>query len=160
MWKDVKGFENLYSVNECGDILSKKRNKILAPILSPKGYRCVHLSKKGKVSFLRIARLVSVAFIENPLNYPQVNHKDGIKENDFVTNLEWCTQSQNIQHGIKNGLYSVGENHFSAKLSNTQVAAIRNRSKNGESYRSLSNEYGVAFETISAIVRRKQRKYE
>lgn len=159
MWKEIEGYEGRYSVSEDGQVFSHKRNKILSAMLSSRGYRCVNLSD-GKSHFTKISRLVGKAFVDNPNNYPQINHIDGVKIHDHANNLEWCTQSQNIRHGIKMGLYKTGDRHFNAKLSQTQVAEIRTLSASGVTYRELSNRYDVAFETISGIVRRLQRTYE
>ena len=158
MWKDVEGFDGLYMVNELGEVYSSRRGRILRPMISSRGYRCVKLHNKGKSLFAKIARLVGTAFVSNPNNYPHINHKDGVKINDVYTNLEWCTPSQNMNHAIALGLTRHGENHRQSKLTTQNVIDIRQEAKDGKKYRELSNKYGVAFETISAIVRFKQRK--
>ena len=69
----------------------------------------------------KVHRLVAEAFLENPMNYEQVNHKDGNKRNNCVTNLEWCDGSQNIEHSLKYGLRQTGEEMKNHKLTADQV---------------------------------------
>ncbi len=96
VWKDIKGFEGLYQVSTQGQV--KSRRGILKPYINHKGYLKVCLSKDGVKYKKRVNRLVAEAFIENPLNLPQVNHKDRNKNNNAVSNLEWCTAKENRDH--------------------------------------------------------------
>lgn len=114
-WKDVKDYEGLYLVSDCGRVMSlpkvrvtKNRGmqhhdgKILkAGIVN--GYQRVVLCKEGNKNFL-VHRLVAENFIKNNDLSKQVNHIDGNKLNNMVENLEWCSPSENIQHAVKNGL--------------------------------------------------------
>ena len=108
IWKDVEGYEGLYSISNRGYIRSlvtdrSRREGVLTP--HPKnGYLAVNLYKDGKCKHHYIHRLVAKAFISNPLNKRTVNHKDADKHNNCVENLEWCTQKQNIHHSVVNGL--------------------------------------------------------
>lgn len=131
MWKEIPGYEGLYSVNELGDVLSHpKRNgmkiaeeKILKHTIPKTGYHRVFfkVNKKQKSTFVH--RCVALAFIPNPNNYSQVNHLDGNKRNNNVNNLEWCNASQNQKHsynvlGKKKSrawLGKFGKNHCSSK---------------------------------------------
>jgi len=96
-WKDIEGLEN-YKISNNGKVYSKKRNKILKPNINRGGYYKVDLFKLSKCHRKRIHRLVAEAFIPNPNNLPQINHKDGNRLNNNVNNLEWCTQHWNNIH--------------------------------------------------------------
>lgn len=100
----IKGFENLYSIDKDGNVLGLKRSKIVKQRISKFGYCRIKLCKENKLYYFQVHRLVAQAFIPNPNNLPQVNHKDGNKLNNNVDNLEWCTQSYNMKHAYKMGL--------------------------------------------------------
>lgn len=101
----IVGFDD-YTVDEFGTIRSYKYGKIRELKISKntKGYAQVGLGLNGKTYPKRVHRLVAKAFIPNPLNLPQVNHIDGNKFNNSVTNLEWCSNSDNIKHSWEIGL--------------------------------------------------------
>ena len=106
-WKVIKDF-SYYKINNKGEIYSLYSDKILKNKLHPKGYLYIGLHK-NKVKYGRkIHRLVAEAFIDNPENKPQVNHKDGNKSNNKVSNLEWSTDQENKDHAIN----LFGNNHF------------------------------------------------
>ena len=116
-WKDVEGYEGKYQVSNLGKIKSLifsnrqatfEQEKILKPQKN-RNYLQVSLSKNNKIKIINIHRLVAKAFIPNPNNFPQVNHKDGNKMNNNANNLEWCTCSQNIQHAYNNGLMFIND---------------------------------------------------
>ena len=100
--KDVVGYENIYGVTSCGLIWSYKRQKFLTPKCDKDGYFEVSLYKNGKVKFFRVHRLVAEAYIPNPDNLPQVNHKDECKTNNCLQNLEWCDAKYNNNYGTRN----------------------------------------------------------
>ena len=107
-WKDIEGYEGIYQVSNLGRVKSlrdnfhRPREKILNPVNDKLGYNIVCLHKDGKHKNYKIHRLVAIHFIENPNNYPQVNHKDENKTNNTVDNLEWCTSEYNNNYGTRN----------------------------------------------------------
>lgn len=115
VWKDVNGYEGRYQVSNFGRIKSTREwrgnkykeryaecDKLLSGYVGNTGYIFVHLDGKN----CTLHRLVAKAFIPNPYNMPQVNHKDGNKLNNCVENLEWCTNKENAIHARESGLLS------------------------------------------------------
>lgn len=100
IWKEISGYNGRYQVSSWGRVRNVETGKLLKPYKNSKGYLKVGLKVHGKrvPDKHRVNRLVAKAFIENPNNLPQVNHKDGNKENNSVTNLEWITNSDNMKH--------------------------------------------------------------
>ena len=103
IWKDIEGFEGYYQVSNMGRVKSLNyrrtgKEKILKGYDNGYGYLRVMLSKEGKNKQYRINRLVAQAFIENPDNLPEVNHKDKVRTNNCVDNLEWCTTQYNVEY--------------------------------------------------------------
>lgn len=101
IWKDIEGFDNLYQVSNFGNVRSLRHKKlfIMKPQQDRYGYLDVGLRICNKQKWFTIHRLVAEAFIENPNNLPQVNHKDEDKTNNLVTNLEWCDAKYNNNYG-------------------------------------------------------------
>lgn len=101
-WKDIKGYEELYQVSNLGSVKRVKTGRILKGSEDTKGYLRVTLSKNNTVSHQRVHRLVAQAFISNTDNKPQVNHIDENKTNNMVSNLNWMTAKENLNHGTHN----------------------------------------------------------
>lgn len=118
--RPVAGYEGLYEVGECGAVYSLPRQvykkdgtplyktvgKILSPETTKWGYKRVILSKNGRARKHSVHRLVALHFIENPEDKPEVNHKDGNKAHNDMSNLEWATEGENATHAYATGLKS------------------------------------------------------
>jgi len=117
IWKDIIGYEGLYQCSEYSNFRRKNSLKILSVHLNKSGYYIVRLYKNGKGKSFIAHRITATAFIPNPENKETVNHIDGDKLNNHVSNLEWNTRSENIRHADKNGLRIMpkGDNHYSKK---------------------------------------------
>lgn len=103
MWKDIKGYEGLYQISNLSRVLSIKSGIILRQTLDC-GYCRVKLQHKRITKTVRVHRILAEAFIPNPDNKPQINHKNGIKHDNLLSNIEWCTGKENVVHAHKNGL--------------------------------------------------------
>ena len=101
VWKDVKGYEGLYQVSSLGRVRNVTTTRILKQAKHHGGYMLVRLSKNGKAHTCTVHRLAAQSFISNPENKPQVNHIDENKTNNNVSNLEWVTSKENINHGTR-----------------------------------------------------------
>jgi hypothetical protein len=150
IWKDIPDYEGLYQVSNLGDIRSLKRKKAinLLPSIGTDGYYRLNLHKNGgKTS--SIHRIVAQAFIPNPDNKPQVNHKDGNKLNNHFDNLEWCTPKENTNHAHLTGLANnSGINNYQSRLSVNDIIEIR---RSNLSQRDLAKKYQVFQNTIHLI---------
>lgn len=95
-WKDIEGFEGEYAISTRGRVKNLKTNRILVGVDNGAGYKIVKLKGKNH----RIHRLVALAFIPNPKNLQYINHIDEKKDNNDVSNLEWCSASYNTNYSI------------------------------------------------------------
>lgn len=152
IWKDVVGYEGLYQVSNLGRIKRLpsvvKNRYIKGGLLKPRkhnsGYLSVYLCKNGVCEQWLLHRIVAMAFIPNPKNLPQINHKDSNRRNTFASNLEWCTQSYNIK-------YAYDHNHKKEKMQWYKGAKcisakpVRSYSKSGE----FVKEYGCIQDAVN-----------
>lgn len=112
IWKPIIGYENYYEVSNLGRVRRIKAahgtqiGRILNGMLDSDGYLNVCLTANKNQKWFLVHRLVAQAFLPNPENKPTVNHIDGNKQNNSVSNLEWCTQKENIAHAWRTGLCS------------------------------------------------------
>jgi len=138
IFKDIPGYEGLYQVSNIGNVKALQVKKLrgrgyqLRPEILLKhkikdhGYLEVVLCKDNSRYGVCIQRLVAITFIPNPENKPTVNHKNGIKNDNTVNNLEWATFKEQINHADNTGLRNIkGENHKLSKFSNSDIKFIR-----------------------------------
>ena len=105
--KDIPGWENLYACTTDGRIWSHRSKKFLTPSKSKRGYLHVTFTRDGKRYDYRVHRLVAITYLDNHENKEQVNHIDGDKLNNYLSNLEWVTPEENIEHAKKYNLFKV-----------------------------------------------------
>lgn len=123
IWKDVVGFEGLYKISNYGRIIACERKihrekygsytipqKFLKPTYDKDNYlKTAFRNREGERFYFRVHRVVAEAFLPNENNLPEINHKDGVKDNNYVGNLEWCTTKYNINYSY-NKLGRKGQN--------------------------------------------------
>lgn len=151
-YKVIKDYPN-YGISRDGEVLNLKFNRKIKYIKHPKGYFNLHLYKDGISKLFLVHRLIAEAYIDNVNNYPQVNHINGIKTDNRIENLEWCTASQNAKHAFINKLrigFS-GEKNPASKLTELQVLEIRNSNL---SRKELAMIYNVSYSVINQIINR------
>lgn len=170
--KQIQEYPNYY-VTEDGKIISTKRvagrdgkgmcttHKELSVLHNHKGYCMVNLTKDKQSKTRYIHRLVAQAYLENPSNLPQVNHKDGNKDNNHYTNLEWCTALHNNLHAIDCGLREgqKGETNSQAKITESQAINIINLILEGLSNIEIADVFNLHDRYISLIRGKKRWTY-
>lgn len=190
MWKDVKGYEGLYQVNNFGEVKSLERPYInqygvcgtkKAKILNKKivcfdknkkntqGYYAVNLCNKDGGKWTRVHIIVANAFLDNPENKKEVNHKNGNKLDNRVENLEWVTHSENCLHAWKTGLQKIGKERIEKIKENN----IKLRGLNADTVKNIYNDfiikkismnkiakkYKISVQTVSNIANKKNEIY-
>lgn len=123
----------MYLVSRLGEIFSRFTDNFLKLSESKTGYLVVNIRKNGKRQPEYVHRLVAEVFIPNPENKPQVNHKDGNKHNNCVSNLEWVSDAENKEHAVKTGLILSGDKLGRSRYTEEQVREICNLFQSGKS---------------------------
>ena len=146
-WRDIKGYEGLYQISSYGRVQSSKRKGNLGGTiktsLSNGGYPQAHLCKNSVRKTFLVHRLVALAFLDNPNNSPEVNHKDERKTNNCAWNLEFCTRLYNVHYGTgrkraaanhdyKASAIKAAAHHDYAEVGRKQAKPILQLSKDGE----------------------------
>jgi len=162
VWKDIQGFEELYQISNLGRVKSLKKSMnrknsilILKNKTTPTGYIYVNIYKNKKCYTKYIHRLVAQYFIFNSNEYNEVNHIDGVKNNNSINNLEWCSHKFNIQHALYNGLIKTGSKNKLSVITEDQLIEI-NELKFFMSQKEISLKFNVSEMTISRILNKKR----
>lgn len=176
IWKQVIGYESLYEVSNLGRLKSVKRKvsynrwnkngtkiikeKILNPTIRKSNgslaYYHTRLSFDGQNRDIDIHRLAAIAFLPNPNNLPEVNHKDGNKLNNSVSNLEWTTRKGNAVHAGQNDLMANCERHGMCKYNKLFIETIYAVYKSGfKNQRQLAIMSGISTTHLNRIVNNK-----
>ena len=171
-WCDIEGYEgyqvsNLGNVRSLDRVVTRKNGRTLTirgqpikPQKNHKGYLRVRLRKEKKEKALFVHRLTATGFIPNPKDKPQVNHLNGVKHDNNVCNLEWCTQSENSTHALTYGLMPVGEKHSNSILSSKQVISIKQLLRQKEnSISDIARKFSVGISTVHDIKSGRQWKH-
>lgn len=148
-FKPIVGYENEYLIYEDGRVFSIRNNKFLA--LAPNKnikYLQVNLWKNNKGKMFYIHRLVAIHFIPNPNNLPEVNHIDGNRQNNSISNLEWVSSLGNKEHAIRTGLRK-----YTNRLSKQEFIVLLDRVIAGESYQDLTKEVNYKVPFLSTKLR-------
>lgn len=156
-WKPVKDWEDRYEVNSFGDVRSLKTGKLLKGDINNCGYYRVRLEStnpKRRKRYFR-HRIVAEHFLENddPINKKFVNHIDGDKSNNAVSNIEWCTQSENEKHAFRTGLKKTTNKPFIVEFIDGSIIKYENQRK-------LAYELGVTQPIVSHWLRQNTKAYE
>lgn len=163
----IEGYEGFYEITRDGRVFSLDRittgkhgkqrvtGREIMPITHKvHGYQLVNLAKDGKVKQRRLHILVAKAFIPNPENKPTVNHEDGIKTHNWVENLTWATEQEQMDHAKANGLTALGDRNGSVKILEVALPGLRDRILGGELIQDVATEIGVNRNTLAKALTR------
>lgn len=167
IWRKIPNISEEYEVSNLGrvrriggtyqttfygqSITRSKPPKIFAlRALSAKGYQRINL--EGRVR--QIHRIVALAFLPNPDGLPQINHKDGIKTNNKVENLEWCTNQDNRNHAVANGLHAKGPRPHIRKHGDVVAIRAHTMRNEGVPIRRIARELGIHPSSMRKIIKR------
>ena len=159
--KTISSFPN-YEIDLTGNVWSKARmsssghllkRKLMTIVTDNKGYLKVMLSKDGKQHNVAHHRLFAESWIPNPLNLPCINHKNGIKTDNTISNLEWCDLKYNSLHKARVLHIQQGETQARSVLKEDQIPVIRQMRQEGTTLREIGEHFGVSIGTIHHVVK-------
>lgn len=175
-WVDIAELDNFYQVSNFGRIkrksrfvvnntnggIRKVREEIAAIQDNGRGYKQIYVSINRKRKVFYVHRLVAKYFISNPSNKDEVNHIDGNKSNNNISNLEWVTRLENVKHANDNSLTLKGEDVWNCKLTESKVRAIKRlfsmkNNKTSQTY--LCKKLNISAAQMSRIINGTRWKY-
>lgn len=142
IYRDIPGYEGYYQASNFGHIRSVRNNKVIAEEKSNAGYMLVSLSVNRIHKMVTVHRLVASAFIPNPNNLRDVNHKDGDKTNNNLENLEWVSHSENIKHAYQ---------RLGKKTNGVSVICVETGQRY-DSCKDASNQTGINISSINHAI--------
>ena len=162
-----KAFETGYEVSNLGNVRSidrivqtakqplRLKGKVLKPAIDKKGYKRVAIMVNGKLTTLKVHRIVAKTFIDNVDGKPQVNHIDCVKTNNEVSNLEWVNNSENIQHAFDNGLMKANRLHESPRCKQTKegIEEIVRLKSEGVKNQIIAERFNCSISSIKRLNR-------
>ncbi|MFU2205254.1 HNH endonuclease [Streptococcus suis] len=180
IWRDSLEFPEVLIVSNLGNVATKDRiityrngkqvfykGHLLSKTLDKQGYERITLSIQNRCITRKVHRLVAEVFCSRRLEQVEVNHINGIKNDNRISNLEWVTRKENVAHALETKLFipakntskvnMSGENNPSAKLSDKEVDTIRRMRKSGVKLRELSELFGVSIPYLSLLCNQKYR---
>lgn len=140
-----------YNITLCGEIFHKENGKKLRPRVATRGYLTVSLYNCNIYKTFYVHRLMALTFLPQIEGKTIVNHKDGDKTNNKITNLEWMTHRENSLHSVKTLKKEVGENHSRCRLPNEVVLGIINNQICEDKFLEISQRYGVGVQHLKNI---------
>ncbi len=167
LWRDVVGYEGYYMVSDCGRVMNVKSGRILK-LFTGRRYVQLNLYKNGLPTCCWVHRLVLCAFKGLPKDDQECNHKDGVKHNNRLRNLEWMTRKENVQHRVQVLKFSVGKTHYAyGKFgsANFHSKEFMITSPEGEKYkivglRHFCKDHNLDTGTMSAVASGKHKKHK
>lgn len=172
IWKDLYGYEDRYEISSWGRIGIKERighhpkggihqfkiyPKIMSACLDKYGYLTIVLTNVSGPKTFKVHRLVAMSFMKE-LYFPgaQINHKNKIRSDNMISNLEWCTGKHNVRHSYLNGRNKpIGERNGASKIGEKDILEIRKLYKDGMLQRDIASKFSITQSNVSAIIRRK-----
>ena len=160
VWVNIAEYGDKYQICNIGEKVRNKKGKILYTQIHSNKYYMVQLCQKGKMKLHTIHRLKAIAFVPNPNNLDCVNHIDGIRTNNDVSNYEWVTKKENIKHGYLRSISENRKHNLNQRFMKDDIIEIRDMFKNGIRRATISKIYSVNATTIDDIVKRYTWDYE
>jgi hypothetical protein len=171
IWKEIKDYEGLYDISNLGRVkslakyvnnskgtLNYNKERILCNV-KKNGYYKIKLCKEGKIKTLLVHRLIAIAFIPNLENKPFINHINGIRDDNRIKNLEWCTPKENSTHAVRIGLSDYkGEKNHKSKLTEDNILEIRKIGKT-KYYKDIAIDFNISPSTVGSILNNKTWKH-
>tara|TARA_R110001606_G_scaffold24873_7_gene81721 strand:- start:90 stop:584 length:495 start_codon:yes stop_codon:yes gene_type:complete len=163
MEKTIVEFPN-YFISDKGVVRNLKSKKVRKPFISDNGYVRIPLFKNNKRCTRALHRVLAISFIPNPNDMPFINHLDGDKQNNDISNLEWCDRSRNMKHAHELGLVkgqtgAKGSKNGSSKLNEDKVLEIRKLASEGFSSKEIAEKFNISRGNCNSIIARKYWKH-